>query len=548
MPKIRVLFWTLRYLRPSQIIGRIFYKFYTPSIDLTKIPSISKLPDNWVKPARRKTSMVSPTEFILLNERKTFPLSQGWTDSTVSKLWIYNLHYFDDLNARDAERRKHWHRDLLCKWVKDNPPVKGVGWDPYPTSLRIVNWIKWALSGNTLDEQCVKSLATQSRWLVKRLEYHLLGNHLFVNAKALVFAGLYFEGEEAERWLKTGMKILQTEIPEQILSDGGQFERSTMYHALALEDILDLVNIVTAYPERIAPKYLAVVDLIKKQVNQMRHWLMSMSHPDGRIAFFNDAAYGVAPETEELESYARRLGFDDKNIPEKRITNLRDSGYINIHVSELNLLIDVARIGPDYLPAHAHADTLSYEMSLFGQRVLVNSGTSKYGVDHERLKQRATASHNTVTVDGNDSSEIWSGFRVARRAYPSECLVEESSAAIHIIYEHNGYMRLPGKCIHRRDWLVKDRSLLITDSIRGAFKEACSYMYFHPDVMIRDTNENAQFSITLTSGQEVLIKIENASSCELNDSNWHPEFGLSVKNKCIVAKFSASEIKTRMAW
>jgi hypothetical protein len=38
----------------------------------------------------------------------------------------------------------------------------------------------------------------QVRFLRKRLEVHLLGNHLFANAKALVFAGLYFSGDEAE--------------------------------------------------------------------------------------------------------------------------------------------------------------------------------------------------------------------------------------------------------------------------------------------------------------------------------------------------------------
>ena len=79
-------------------------------------------------------------------------------------------------------------------------------------------------------------------------------------------------------------------------------------------------------------------------------------------------------------------------------------------------LLDVAPVGPDYLPGHAHADTLSFELSLFGQRVLVNSGTSQYEAGPERSRQRGTAAHNTVIVDGHDSSEVWAGFRVARRA------------------------------------------------------------------------------------------------------------------------------------
>ena len=83
--------------------------------------------------------------------------------------------------------------------------------------------------------------------LEKRIESHLLGNHLFANAKALVFAGTYFSGAEADRWLNRGISILEREIPEQILLDGGHFELSTMYHALIFEDLLDLCNLLKCY-------------------------------------------------------------------------------------------------------------------------------------------------------------------------------------------------------------------------------------------------------------------------------------------------------------
>jgi uncharacterized heparinase superfamily protein len=168
----------------------------------------------------------------------------AWDDPALPKLWRYNLHYFDDLNAQDAALRNTLHVALMAQWVRENPPAGGSGWEPYPASLRIVNWIKWSLAGNALPAECVHSLAVQTRHLSRRLEFHLLGNHLFANAKALVFAGLFFAGGEAERWLSKGMAILEEQVPEQILADGGQFERSTMYHALALEDMLDLINLL----------------------------------------------------------------------------------------------------------------------------------------------------------------------------------------------------------------------------------------------------------------------------------------------------------------
>ena len=193
--------------------------------------------------------MSGPNCCRFLNEDRSISGAGVWNDPGAKPLWLYNLHYFDDLNARDAGARREWHVPLIRRWIDENPPATGAGWDPYPASLRIVNWIKWALGGGLLPGEAVHSLAVQARHLERRLEYHLLGNHLFANAKALVFAGMFFEGPEADRWLWKGLDLLEREVPEQVLADGGHFERSPMYHSLILEDLLDLVNLGRAYSE-----------------------------------------------------------------------------------------------------------------------------------------------------------------------------------------------------------------------------------------------------------------------------------------------------------
>ena len=74
---------------------------------------------------------------------------------------------------------------------------------------------------------------------------------MWVNAKALVFAGLFFGGRceqgEAARWLAAGFKIAEREFAEQVRPDGSHFEQSPMYHALMVEDALDLINIGRAF-------------------------------------------------------------------------------------------------------------------------------------------------------------------------------------------------------------------------------------------------------------------------------------------------------------
>lgn len=545
-----VTYWhTLRHLKPIQLYGRICFRLLRPHINLGPAPPLRLLENHewWEKPARRRMSLIGPACFRFLN--KTHEVTtRGWDDPSLEKLWRYNLHYFDDLNAKHAERRIGWHQSLLLRWVQENPPAVGTGWEPYPISLRIVNWIKWALGGNRLSPECIQSLAVQTRWLARRVEFHLLGNHLFANAKALVFSGLFFNGSEARNWLEKGLNILQQEVKEQILSDGGHFERSTLYHSLALEDMLDLCNLTSTFANALPSHWQPVISGWKRQVSLMSRWLAAMCHPDGEISFFNDAAIDIAPTPFELKQYAARLGFKEQSTSIQSLTLLADSGYVRIEQSDAILLLDVAPVGPDYLPAHAHADTLSFELSLFGQRVFVNSGTSCYGNSNERQKQRGTAAHNTVTINGQNSTEVWSGFRVARRAHPIGLDVAHKNNTISAYCSHDGYRRLPGKNIHHRRWSIHAKSLTIEDEITGSFYDAVAYFHLHPEVKISTPKiHEGEIGLQLPQGKEIAFYVKGGR-LSMHKTFWHPRFGVSEPNFCLSVNFQSTFVKTEIKW
>lgn len=545
MPGLLTYWHTLRYLRPVQLYGRVGFRLSNPRIAMRPAPPRRAYCGvGWVAPARRNASMLGPERFRFLNEVHNLS-DVGWDDLDLPKLWRYNLHYFDDLNAFDGSARVEWHHALLLRWVHDNPAASGSGWEPYPTSLRIVNWIKWALSGNVLPPDCVQSLAVQARWLSRRLERHLLGNHLFANAKALVFAGLFFDGEEANAWLENGLRILALEVPEQILSDGGHFERSTMYHALALEDMEDLCNVAAVFVGAIPSRWKSAIVVWSERIDPMRHWLAAMSHPDGEIAFFNDAASGVAPKPLELMQYAARLGFPQVTEVRHELTHLSASGYIRVERGEAIGMLDVAAIGPNYLPAHAHADTLAFEMSLFGQRVFVNSGTSQYGGGPERLRQRGTRAHNTVVVDGRDSSEVWGGFRVARRARPVGLEIVRNGG-LTVRCSHDGYRWLPGNPRHTRQWSFGDNMLAVEDRISGSFETASARFHLHPSVAILSKAGDAA-TLLLPRGQTVRVSVEGGK-LRIDVATWHPEFGLAEPTVCFAVEFQRAMICTRIDW
>lgn len=547
MPGLLTYWHTLRYLKPVQVYGRIWFHTARPRVDVRPAPPLRSLQnERWVAPARRRVSLVGPECFCFLHE--THDLKDGgWDNPAFEKLWRYNLHYFDDLNAQSAVERVEWQRALLSRWVHENPPAVGTGWEPYPTSLRIVNWIKWALGGNRLPSECVQSLAAQARWLSQRLEIHLLGNHLFANAKALVFAGVFFEGLEAEGWLENGLRILEQEVLEQVLPDGGHFERSPMYHALALEDMLDLINVSATWFKTRHGRWRRFAASLPEIVGRMRSWLAAMCHPDGEISFFNDAAIGIAPSPLELDSYAAQLGLPQVVVPGNGVTHFPASGYIRVQRGDMVALLDVAPVGPDYLPGHAHADTLSFELSLFGRRVLVNSGTSRYGMGPDRQRQRGTAAHNTVVIDGRDSSAVWGGFRVAQRARPFGLRIEDDAHGMRVTCAHDGYARLPGKPIHWREWYFSDNALHMTDVIEGGFREAISRLFFSPALQVSASTSAEAGQAGVAAGHSVNWLVEGAMT-RVEPATYHPEFGVAESNYCLAMRSSGPRCVVRLDW
>jgi uncharacterized heparinase superfamily protein len=490
--------------------------------------------------------MDSATRFRFLGEERDIDV-HGWDDVSLAKLWRYNLHYFDDLTAFDARAREAWHRALITRWITECVPGVGTAWEPYPTALRIVNWVKWLLAGNQPVEGMLESLAVQIRFLSQRLEWHLLGNHLFVNAKALVIAGHFFEGAEGDRWRATGWSILRNEIPEQILGDGGQFERSPMYHALAVEDMLDLANTVRRFPGVSAEND---VRLVHGRIGPMRVFLDAVCHPDGEVAFFNDSAVGVAPAPAELDGYAQRLGFPTGKPLETQGVQVRpflESGFIRVAMPGIDALLDVGPVGPDYLPGHAHADTLSFELSINGNRVLVNSGTSQYGLGAERLRQRGTAAHNTLTVDSADSSEVWGGFRVAQRARVVVHEVSRSDAAkASVVAEHDGYRRLGHSDVHRREWEFRaDGSIKVKDCIqsRGV---AESHWHFDPAFELAVDSQGGHL-VAMGRGFVIRFCAEGAV-WRVSRSTYHPRFGLCVPNWKAIARLTGAMATVDIEW
>lgn len=538
------IYWnTLRHLKPGQFYWRLRRRSQLSKFEAVATTERRDKTGNFVEPARRRQSILSDNRVSLLNADDCLSNRQIWNDPKHSKLWLYNLHYLDDLNAFDAKDRVDVHKNLVARWILENPPTMGNGWEPYPISLRVVNLIKWVLTKDIADVQTEASIAAQANYLSKVIELHLLGNHLFSNAKALVFAGSFFETPLSARWLASGLAILDKQVAEQVLADGGNFERSPMYHALMLEDLLDLINLSTQFssivPETQILKWKSTSEL-------MLSWLAAMSHPDGQIAFFNDAANGVAPSNDELFRYAKELGLSMPSESFDQVVYLEPSGYVRVTRGHATAIIDVAPVGPDYLPGHAHADTLSFELSIRGARWIVNGGTSRYGNCDIRQYERSTAAHSTVEVGGVSSSEVWHGFRVARRSYPFDIEMQHMVEVSHVGASHTGYHRLRGKPTHRRTWAMSERHLKVHDTVLPDLYHAAANYIIHPDVKVADEGAG-RFGLTGSDGSKVSFTILSGQG-RIMPSWFAPEFGERLPTTAIAVDLFAGQSEISIEW
>lgn len=537
---------TVRYLKPSQIWFQLLRRLHRPRRRSGGVfslrPGVALLPALDQAPRRG-----GPWHFTFLNVTREFAEGKvDWRSAGQSKLWRYNLHYFDYLN--DDSRSLQTCTALIDDWIADNPPGTPDAWEPFPVSLRIVNWIKFFLGSGRQEgtgQSRLRSLHDQALWLERNLELHILANHYFKNLVALTFAGAFFTGGDAERWLAKGLKGLREQLEQQILPDGMHFERSPMYHAMILADCLDLLNLGRSVPREFAP----LSGQLDAVCTRMLEALFKTSHPDGAMALFNDAAFGIEASPRQLARYYRRLTGREVPLPAPPLWQLPDAGYyVMAPDPQARLIIDCGFVGPDYQPGHAHCDTLSFELSHRGRRIVVDSGCGAYPEGELRRYNRGNAGHNTLTLDAANQSEVWGAHRVARRARPLGASLERlEDGTLRFEGAHDGYRRLYGSPVHRRTVTWREGVIAIDDQVTGGGSHSVELrLHLNPELQA----EAAGGAVRVLDGEKLLatVSLVRAGGVELTSGWYCPEFGLQLPCPLLVVRHPCVQLPFRCGW
>lgn len=463
--------------------------------------------------ALRTPSLTESTITLLHATHATTALGSPWQAEGKAALWNYHLHYMEDVVAEHFTARRTLHQAWIARWVAENPPAQGIGWDSYPISRRACYWmLAECAAPDLLNASALHSLTMQLRHLAAHLEHHLLANHLFVNLKTLWIGSVFFEGPEAARWRRIAEKYLARELHDQFGADGAHYEQSPLYHALITEDLLDILNIAGAYDVAPPPMLAAI---LPAALGHLQH----VTHPDGSLAHFKDTAQGIAPSTRALLAYAARLGVSPASSSAL-------TGTLRLEAGAWCVLMDAVAMPPAYQPGHLHADHLALEISYDAQRVFINRGTSTYERCAQRAEERSTAAHNTLQLDGKNASDVWASFRVGKRA---RLVGERLSTPTIARAAHDGYR----PHIHTREVRVTDEKIEIHDMVSGSgTHEILVFLHAAPGITL------APNSITLPDG--TCLRITAPVQPEVEPSSYAAEFGHTVPTQRYVFRMRAA--------
>ena len=580
--------YVVRYYRTSQLAMRLMRLVQRKSTCIGGGRRCGRLPKVVPKPrgdpgfaslARRKLaergrrrSPLSARDLLrgryrFLNVERTLPDPIDWRLECwpeAAHLWRFHLHYHEFLLDLVAEGREDgegagfdraW--EIVAQWIENNrlsdSRVVMDAWHPYCISRRLPVWTYlWSVSppGSELRDLVLRSMFSQARYLERHLEWDLRGNHLLENAKGLVLTGAFLDGPDANRWLLKGARILRRELSEQILAHGEHFERSPMYHAQMLEAVLDVRDGLRAVMPDLAR-------LCAEIAGRMAAFLREIVHPDGEIPLLGDAVLGETapvsrlvaragvPAREESANGGDQQPSFGQSAGKERVTRsvtstARSVGdYWVYRQGDDFLLFDAGPVGPDHLPAHAHADLLSFEASIQGQRLFVDSGVFSYQDDPMRRYCRSSRAHNVLQIDGRDQCDMWSRFRMGYRGWPSGFAAGEESGFHWVRARHNAYRRLDVPRVGR--WIAcrPGGPWLCVDWVEGrGRRDLSAWLHLHPDVAVEKVADNR---VRLEAGRTVLhLHYLTAGQVTVTDGWYSPQLGHRIRSPVVRWTASAS--------
>ncbi|WP_171647168.1 heparinase II/III family protein [Paenibacillus phytorum] len=346
----------------------------------------------------------------------TFNQYKEWT-------WQLNRHWDWEVLARlyrgtGAESYAEGLVNLFTSWVRqvivpENEP--GYGWRTIECGLRMGNAWPYALhacyrSPHFTDDVLVdwyKSLWEHAIWL--RYRHREGSNWLIMEMNGLTHIGVLCpEFKEANSWRIYAQEKLIRELSRQLYPGGFQYELSTNYHEVLIQNYFQICQLYRAYGIPLAPE---MVDGLENAC--AIHVKLMM--PGGLLPDVNDgrwmkaSAFASMPEATRLYSHRKDFiwayteGREGEPPAETSIALPYSGYYVMRNGWDKQAVWALFDAGP-FGRAHQHEDKLNLLIHAYGELLLTEGGNYAYDESEMRCYVLSTRAHNTVRVDGADQN------------------------------------------------------------------------------------------------------------------------------------------------
>jgi len=404
-----------------------------------------RIAERWPGDAKRGAA-IAAGEVELAGELIRAP-SPRWSPPSASPEWLASWHGFgwiSDVAAAGGPVREAT-RELVQSWIAENNARSGLAWRSDVVATRVFAWISYfdeivkRGQDDPLRREILASLMAQVRHLARTASWDPAGAARLRSLKGLI-SGMAVLGSPEPRVMRA-LRALERELSAQILSDGGHLSRSPSLQLKVLQDLIDLRAILRA-------AQIEVPAALKDAIEQMAPMLRFFRHGDRRLALFNDSHEEDGVLIDLVLTRSESKGRAPSHAP--------DTGFDRLQASKTLVLIDTGKPPPRGFDDHAHAGTLSFELSHERERIIVNCGAYRGPKPNWWRVARASAAHSVMVVADTNSVEIRAEGTLGR--IPASVVREraEHEGQQWVSATHDGYRERFGLIYARQLFLSAD--------------------------------------------------------------------------------------------
>ncbi len=230
------------------------------------------------------------------------------------------------------------------------------------------------------------------------------------------------------------------------------------------------------------------------------------------------------------------------------VVQAREHFRRSLAIGRATVVVDAGAPPPPGYDAHAHAGTLSFEMSVGRERLVVNCGAHPSDAAW-RQAQRHTAAHSTLVVDDTSSATLNPEGGMGRRPTQVACRRHEAEGSIWLDLAHDGYRKAFGLEHRRRLYLAASgEELRGEDRLSGgAGKRFVVRFHLHPDAQASLTRNRQGAIIRLASGAGWRMRAVGGEVA-IEDSVYLGRAGQMRRSQQIVVAVERPEADAAVKW